>query len=273
MNRRVATLLALGAFVLLGAAALAAPAHLAEPEPSRSFMGPGGVWPFGADRGGRPLLEYAQQGARVVLGPAMVAGGVVALSSIVGGLLRCVGDPRVDAAVQGVGEVLGALPRMVVILVTALLIPSTSRGLLPLAVAWAVLASPGAMDEAAAVAERLGGARFVEALRAHGFSWPRIFLFHVVALNLRPVVVRQAAEVVTQVTFLELGLSYLAVQDAQASFTHPDSLKSWADLLYMGYPSIVLDDVPTGHALWTGLAMVALVTGIAKFATTAARAR
>ncbi|MBM4366799.1 MAG: hypothetical protein FJ102_11340, partial [Deltaproteobacteria bacterium] len=187
--------------------------------------------------------------------------------------LRCVGDPRVDAAVQGVGEVLGALPRMVVILVTALLIPSTSRGLLPLAVAWAVLASPGAMDEAAAVAERLGGARFVEALRAHGFSWTRIFLFHVVALNLRPVVVRQAAEVVTQVTFLELGLSYLAVQDAQASFTHPDSLKSWADLLYMGYPSIVLDDIPTEHALWTGLAMVALVTAIAKFATSAARAR
>lgn len=273
MTRRVAALLALGAVILLGAAAFFAPQHLAEPDLSLKFAQPGQLWPFGADQRGRPLLQYAQQGASVILGPSLAAGALVAFMSVLGGLLRCVGDQRADAVVSAFGEIVGALPRMVVILVAALLIPSGSRGLLPLALAWALLASPGAMDEAAAVAERLGGARFVEALRAHGFSWSRIFLYHIVALNLRPVVVRQAAEVITQVTFLELGLSYLAVQDAQSSFTHPDSTKSWADLLYMGYPSIVLDGVETQHALVLGLALVALVTAISKFSTIAVRAR
>ena len=273
MTRRVAALLAIGAFVLLAGAAVFAPAHLSEPDLSLAFAGPDRLYPFGADQRGRPLLQYAQQGAGVILGPALAAGGFVGAMGVLGGLLRCVGDQRVDAAISAFGEIVGALPRMVVILVSALLIPSGSRGLLPLGLAWALLASPGAMDEAAAVAERLGGARFVEALRADGFSWTRIFLYHIVALNLRPVVVRQAAEVVTQVTFLELGLSYLAVQDAQSSFTHPDSTKSWADLLYMGYPSIVLDGVNTGHALVLGLTLVALVTMISKFSTVAVRAR
>jgi ABC-type dipeptide/oligopeptide/nickel transport system permease subunit len=129
------------------------------------------------------------------------------------------------------------------------------------------------VDEAAAVAERLGGARFVEALRAHGFSWSRVFLYHIVALNLRPVVVRQAAETVMQVTFLELALSYLAAQENQSSFTHADDVKSWANLLEIGYPSLVLPEVATRHALVTGLALVAIVTLMSRAASAAARAR
>ena len=272
IGRRAAAALAVAALILLVGLALTSPPHLGEPNLDLAFAGPARVLPFGADQRGRPLLEYAQQGAGVVVGPAFAAAAAVGALSIAGGLLRCVGDQRVDAVIQGLGEVLGALPRMVVVLVAALLIPSTSRGLLPLALVWAALAAPGAMDEAAAVAERLGGARFVEALRAHGFSWSRVFLYHIVLLNLRPVVVRQAAEVLLQVTFLELGLSYLAVMDKEPSFTHSDSLKSWADLLYMGYSSIGLG-MPTQHALILGLGLVALVTVTAKFTTSAVRAR
>lgn len=272
MPRSAAAIAAAVALVLLLGLAFTAPDHLSEAQRELSFAGPGGVPPFGADQLGRSLLQYAQQGASVVVGPALASAAFVGVLSTAGGLLRCVGDQRVDAGIQGLGEVLGALPRMVVILVAALLIPSSSRGLLPLALLWALLAAPGAMDEAAAVAERLGGARFVEALRAHGFSWSRVFLYHIVALNLRPVVVRQASEVLLQVTFLELGLSYLAVQDSQSSFTHPDSLKSWADLLYMGYTSIGIG-MPTGHALVLGLGLVALVTVMAKLTTTVVRAR
>ena len=169
-------------------------------------------------------------------------------------------------------EAVGSLPRMVVILILALVLPAEHRGLLPLGILLALLAAPNAMDEAAAVAERLGGARFVEALHAHGFSWSRVFLYHVVALNLRPVVVRQAAETAMQVGFLEMALSYLSLQQNQPGFTHPDNLKSWADLLQMGYPSLVLD-VPTGHALALGLGLAGLLTAGARLATVAARAR
>ncbi len=270
--RRVAIGLALALFATALALGWTAPEHQALPVLSRVYAGPSEVPPFGADQRGRPLLEYAQQGARVILLPAVFASLVVAGMGVIGGLLRCVGSARVDTGVQAFGEIVGSLPRMVVILVVALLIPSGSRGLLPLALAWAVLASPGAMDEAAAVAERLGGARFVEALRAHGFAWSRVFLYHIVLLNLRPVLVRQAAETLMQVTFLEVALSYLSLKENQSSFTHADDVRSWADLLETGYPSLVLD-VPTGHALATGLGLVAMVAIMAILTSSAARAR
>lgn len=273
MSRWLPALLALGLFVGLVALGWLAPEHLSDPDMTRGLKGWADAPPFGTDSRGRPLLEYAMQGARVVVLPAVLAGAAVGVASVIGGLLRCVGDARVDTAVAAFGEIVGALPRMVVILVVAILIPSTDRGLVPLALTWAVLCSPGAMDEAAAVAERLGGARFVEALRAHGFSWNRIFLYHIVALNLRPVVIRQACETLTQVTFLELALSYLSVQQNQSSFTHPDSLRSWADLLKLGYPALVIPNVGTGHALMTGLFLVGAVVLFARLGSYAARAR
>jgi dipeptide transport system permease protein len=216
-------------------------------------------------------LEYAQQGARVVALPSMLGGLVVLFFGTLGGLLACVGSGRAQAAVQGFGEVVGALPRLVVVLVVALLLPQDMRGLTPIALTWALLAAPGAMDEAASVAGRLGGARFVEALRAHGFSRARIYLYHIVALNLRPVVVRQAIETVMQVVFLEIALSYLALSDSQPSFTHNDSVRSWADILYLGYQVIL--DVETGHALALGLGLVGVVALMSLSVTWAVRAR
>jgi ABC-type dipeptide/oligopeptide/nickel transport system permease subunit len=162
---------------------------------------------------------------------------------------------------------------MVVVLVVALLVPQGARGLLPLGICWALLSGPGAMDEAAAVAERLGGARFVEALRAHGFSWIRIYLYHVVYLNLKPVVVRQAAETLLQVTFLEIALSYLSIQEGQSSFTHSDSAHSWASLLQSGYRWLVVEDIPTGHALILGLFLVGLLTLASRLTSWSVRAR
>lgn len=273
MTRWAPAFVAVTVFAVLVVLGSMAPEHLADPQMDQALQSWFAHPPFGTDTRGRPLLEYAMQGARVVVFPALIAGLAVGLASVVGGLLRCVGDARVDGAVAAFGELVGALPRMVVILVVAILIPSTDRGLLPLALTWAVLCSPGAMDEAAAVAERLGGARFVEALRAHGFSWNRIFLYHIVALNLRPVVVRQACETITQVTFLELALSYLSVQQNQSSFTHPDDLLSWADLLKLGYPALVIPEVGTGHALATGLFLVGMVVLSARLGSYAARAR
>lgn len=272
MSRRALSVLAIALFLALVLAGALAPEHLSEPVPERAYQGWLAAPPFGTDQRGRALWEYAAQGAGVVMGPSLLAAGAVGAMSIVGGLVRCAESPAADLAVQVFGEVVGSLPRMVVLLVTALVLPSSMRGLGALALVLAVLAAPGAMDEAAAVAERLGGARFVEALRAHGYSWARIFLYHIVGLNLRPVVVRQAAETAMAVGFLEMALSYLSLQENQPSFTHPDNLKSWADLLQMGYPSLVLD-VPTGHALALGLGLAGLLTLIARVSTAAARAR
>lgn len=277
MSRGSTTRWLAGGFALLCIAGLAvaaatAPEHLPEPVLELAYAPPSELPPLGADNRGRSLLEYARQGARVIAFPSLAAGLAVMLFAIAGGLLSCTGSSRVGTFIQALGEILGALPRMLVILVVALVMPKDARGLLPLALTWAVLAAPGAMDEAAAVASRLGGARFVEALRAHGYSALRIFGWHVVALNLRPVVVRQGAEVMMQVVFLEIALSYLAVVEDQPSFTHADSLVSWADLLNLGYPALVLD-VPTMHALVLGLVLIGVVAAVSLCMGVAARAR
>ena len=209
-----------------GSAFTTAPEHLAQPDLSQAYASPGELPPFGADNRGRPLLEYAQQGAQVVALPAMLGGLVVLLFGTLGGLLACVGSGRVQV---------------------------------------------GAQQDQEDHAGRLGGARFVEALRAHGFSRARIYLYHIVALNLRPVVVRQAIETVMQVVFLEIALSYLALSDSQPSFTHNDSVRSWADILYLGYQVIL--DVETGHALALGLGLVGVVALMSLSVTWAVRAR
>jgi ABC-type dipeptide/oligopeptide/nickel transport system permease subunit len=257
-------------FAVLVGAALSAPAHLGPFDMVHAYAGPGALPPFGADERGRPLLDYALQGARVVAGPAIAAGLFVTVAAIAGGLLRA--TARVDTWFPVLAEIVGALPRMVVLLVVALVLPREDRTLLPLALTWAILSAPGAMDEAAAVAERLGGALFVEALRAHGYGPLRIYGLHLVWLNLRPVVVRQGAEVAMQVVFLEVALSYLARSGDQPSFTHADDLRSIADLLSLGYPALVLG-LPTGHALALGLACIALPAVLALSLTHAARAR
>ncbi|MED5369415.1 MAG: hypothetical protein VX899_00250 [Myxococcota bacterium] len=272
MKRKLLAIAALLCFALLFVPGLFAPEHLADGESLDAWLGfgsPGSL--FGTDRAGYPLSRYAMQGAAVVAGPSLVAGLVVAFFGVLGGVLACLEMPRLEAAVQAFGELVGALPRMVVVLVVALLLPKESRSLLPIALTWALLSAPGAMDEAAAVAGRLGGARFVEALRAHGFSAFRIYLFHIVGLNLRPVVVRQGVDTLVQVVFLELGLSYLAVQDSEPSFTHGDSTRSWADLLYMGYGYFL--EVPSGHALVLGLGLVGVVAVMGVLVNRAARAR
>ncbi|MCB9766106.1 MAG: hypothetical protein H6739_40395 [Alphaproteobacteria bacterium] len=271
MRRMVPATFAVICFLLLVVPGFFAPEHLSEPDLSMGFAGPGAMPPFGADGRGRPLLEYALQGSRVVAMPSIIGGAVVALFGVVGGLLACTDSNRAAALVQAFGEVVGALPRMVVVLVVALLLPADVRGLLPIALTWAVLAAPGAMDEAASVAGRLGGARFVEALRAHGFSRVRIYLYHIVGLNLRPVVVRQGVEVMMQVVFLEIALSYLAIAESQPSFTHSDSTHSWAEILDLGYK--VALDLPTWHALGLGLGLMAMVAAISVSVSLAVRAR
>jgi ABC-type dipeptide/oligopeptide/nickel transport system permease subunit len=253
-------------------ASFAAPEFLSAPIRGASFKGPLDVIPFGTDALGRPLLEYALQGAQIVTLPSMLAAVVVSFLAIVAGMSRSVGWGWSETSLQAFTELVGALPRLVVVLVVALGVPRELRSLYPIAVTWAVLAAPGAMDEAAATAERLGGARFVEALRAHGFSAFRIYVIHILWYNLRSVIVRQAAEVAMQVMFLEIALSYLAARRSEPSLTHLDSTNSWAALLYDGYTALV-GGVPALHALGLGLGLVALVAVMSQAMRIAARPR
>ena len=97
-------------FAALVLAALSAPEHLSDIQLDLRNATPSELPPFGADSKGRPLLEYATQGAQVVAVPAAAAGLLVFLLGVVGGLLRCSGATWVDTWIQAAGEVLGSLP-------------------------------------------------------------------------------------------------------------------------------------------------------------------
>ena len=56
-----------------------APEHLSPSDLSMAYSSPGAAPPFGTDSMGRPLLEYALQGSRVIALPSIVAGLVVML--------------------------------------------------------------------------------------------------------------------------------------------------------------------------------------------------
>lgn len=257
MRRTVWAAVCLAMLLTLLGLAATAPDRLPGMDLGVRELGPSEYPPFGTDRDGRALLIYAQQGAAIVAIPTLISGVLVALLATIAGLARCAGLGWLDGGLQSFQEVVGALPRLVVVLVVAMLLPYEWRTLMPIAITWAILAAPAAMDEAAATAGRLGGARFVEALRAHGFTATRIYLYHVTLLNLRPVIARQAAEVMMQVVFLEIALSYLA--DASggdaASFTHAADTKSWASLLYEGYTWLAAG-TNLAHAMVLGLALV-----------------
>ena len=317
-------------FLGLVIAGFMAPDSLPSPSFADAYKGPFAAPPFGTDDRGISLLPRVLQGARIIILPAMIAASVLMFLSILAGLARSAGIGWFDVALTAFTELVGALPRLVIILVVAIAIPAipaaydalfgTAEGagmlgplggafssvvprpsgrasLLPIALTWALLAAPQAMDEAAVTAGRLGGARFVEALRAHGFSAIRIYLYHIVWLNLRSVVVRQGAEVVTQIAFLEIALSYLARSQLLPAITHSDSTYSWASLLYDGYswwltsapmPSEVeasywlwrpivrvLPDItrPGGHILLLALVLLGLVALMAHGFRVAARGR
>lgn len=301
--RRIWLGVSIGLFIALMIASFAAPEFLPNPNLKMRYLGAMQAPPFGTDDMGIALSQYALQGAAIVTMPAIVAGLVVMSLATVAGLSRCAGVQWTDTVLQAFSELVGALPRMVVVLVVALGIPrqvdfvalipiefvaahpivewtfpllrelhALANSLHPIALAWALLAAPNAMDEAASTAERLGGARFVEALRAHGFSAMRIYVYHIVWLNLRSVIIRQAAEVAMQVVFLEISLSYLAAARNEPSFTHSDATHSWAALLYDGYTALV-GGVPMVHALALGLVLVSMVAVMSQAMRLAARPR
>jgi len=272
LTRTVALVVGLITLGILLAMSLLAPENLSTPTALiGGEKGPLEAPPFGTDERGIPLLEYAMQGASIVTVPSLASGVVVMALATAAGLVRCAGWSSIDSLIQFASELVGSLPRLVVVLVVALVLPVDWKTLFPIGITWALLAAPGAMDEAAATAGRLGGERFVEALRAHGFSGVRIYLYHVVWLNLRPVIVRQGAEVAMQVVFLEIALSYLALRRNEPSFTHSASEFSWATLLYQGYTALL--GAPLLHSLATGLGLVALTAGMAQALHVAARAR
>nr|MBA2319889.1 hypothetical protein [Deltaproteobacteria bacterium] len=101
MSRRLrapALAAALGMLAILSLLAWMAPDFVSTPDLSARYLAPWESPPFGRDERGIPLIDYATQGARIVLVPALAAGLLTALCATVAGLVRCAGWTALDSA-------------------------------------------------------------------------------------------------------------------------------------------------------------------------------
>ena len=100
--RWVALSIALVLFLLLSFAALQAPENMTVGSviSEYAYAKPSDFPPLGADDKGRPLIQYATQGARIVAVPSVLAGCLVMLFGMIGGLLQCIQAPRLNSLIQ-----------------------------------------------------------------------------------------------------------------------------------------------------------------------------
>lgn len=225
MNVRVVLLLLLAAGAALPYAPLA-DVNAAAPDLPASLSRL-----LGTDHLGRDVFRRVLAGARAFLipgvGAAVIAGGLGvglgALAGWFGGL--------VEGVVTGCMGALRAVPPLVLAL---LVMMATGAGPAGLALGAGLAALPAFTE---GVADRLGALRraeFVVAARAHGISDARILVWHLLWVNTRALVLREALATVGQVLVLEVTLSYLG------HFGVQEPTPSWGNMI--------------DHALRTGCA-------------------
>lgn len=218
MTRRLA-LVVLGLVAVAWTAAWLVPYDVvADVDASRADLGPSAAHWLGTDHLGRDVAMRLVRASRAFalpgLGAALTAG---VLGLVAGTTAGWFGGP-VEQGVRLVFTVVGAVPRLVLVLLCATIVGDDPA---VLAVATGLVCAP---EVGAAVAARLGELRraeFVLALRAHGVADGRILAFHLLWVNARGVVARQVLTAFGWYVGLETTLSYLGgfgVQEPEPSW-------------------------------------------------------
>lgn len=161
---------------------------------------------LGTDHLGRDVAQRLFHATGAFVGPGLVCAGV---AGVFGGALGAAGGwggGATEVAVRYVYTVLGAVPRLVLVLLAAT-IWGGSPWVLALAAGIACAPEPG--GAVMARIQALRGAEFVLAARAHGIPGPRLFWYHVLWVNCRGALARQMLQAFGFFLVIETTLSYL----------------------------------------------------------------
>lgn len=213
----------LGALLLAWVASWLVPYDVvADVAPGRAGEGPGGAHWLGTDHLGRDVAHRLLLGTQACVGPglvaALLAGGLGGLAGAGGGWF---GGP-VEGVVRTLFVVLGALPRLVLVLL-ACTIFGGDVGVLAAAVGLACAPEPG--GALLARFQALRAAEFVLAAEAHGIPPARVFWYHLLWVNGRAVLLRQMAQAFGFFVVIESTLSYLG------GFGVQEPTPSWGNML------------------------------------------
>jgi peptide/nickel transport system permease protein len=201
---------------------------------SAALLGPSRQHPLGTDQLGRDLVLRLVDGVEAFFGPGLLAALVaVLLGTLAGTLVAWRPERPVAAATRGALALVGAWPRLVLVVVAVAIFTARARD--PAAWAGVRLFVLGALvglsfvpPVAGALAERILHLRreqFVAAARAHGVPEGRILGRHVLWANCRHLLLREAAAVFGSFLLVECALSYLG------HYGVPAPRPSWGNVL------------------------------------------
>jgi ABC-type dipeptide/oligopeptide/nickel transport system permease subunit len=221
--------LAVLALLVLGAVVPYAP--LADVDPLSADAAASAAHRLGTDHLGRDVLHRVLAGARAFLVPGGLAAAGASAGGVALGALAGWFGGVVEGVVRGTLGAVRAVPPLVLTLLVMMAVGAGPGGL---ALGAALAALPGFTEVIADRLASLRRAEFVLAARAHGIGSARVLLWHLLWVNTRRLVLREALATVGQVLVLEVTLSYLG------RFGVPEPTPSWGNMI--------------DHALRTGTA-------------------
>ncbi|MSQ03618.1 MAG: hypothetical protein EXR71_17330 [Myxococcales bacterium] len=216
MNARIALL---SAVVI---AALVPYDALADVRPSLADQAPCAAHWLGTDHLGRDVLRRLAAGGAAFVGPGL---GAAALAAILGTLAGAAAGWRGGAVAGGARMVFGAIQSIPSLVLVLLCLMALGPGPVQLAVAGGLAGMPTMASSVDARITSLRTAEFVLAARAHGIPPHRLLWWHLVWVNSRDIVVREALAIGGSVLVLEVTLSYLG------HFGVAEPAASWGNML------------------------------------------
>ncbi len=186
------------------------------------LLGPSAAHWLGTDGQGRDIAMRLLKGTEAFFMPGLAAAAVATVfGALAGAVTGYVGGP-LRSVVLGLLQLVDTLPRLVfIILVCTILNPSIYL----IAGVAAVLFVPNIATVVRRKVEALASDDYILAHIAHGFSAPRILLYHILWLQCRPLLIRQATYVFGYVLFVETALSYLGDYGVQ------EPTPSWGNMV------------------------------------------
>lgn len=188
----------------------------------RQLVSPSWDHPLGTDGQGRDVAMRLLMGTRAFFLPGVMAAAIATVIGALAGAFSGYATGPARSAVLGVLQLVDTLPRLVfIILVCTILNPSIGL----ISVVAGFLFIPAIATVIRQKVETLGSEDYILAHVAHGFSTGRILLYHILWLQCRPQLIRQATFVFGYVLFVETALSYLGDYGVQ----EPDP--SWGNMV------------------------------------------
>mgnify|MGYP003956054227 CR=1 FL=1 len=226
----------------------------------RVLLSPSWDYIFGTDAQGRGIAIRLFKGVEAFFLPGLFAAGIATVVGALAGAIAGYAEGWVRSSVIGVLQLIDTLPRLVFIILVCTIMEPT---IYLIAFFAGILFIPAIATPIRRRVETLGSEDYILAYVAHGFRPIRILLYHILWLQCRPMLIRQASYVFAYVLFVETALSYLGDYGVQ------EPTPSWGNMIAQAR------ELPPGSIPWpwvtAALAVVVTIAGFLAFGNLLAR--